>query len=66
MVAAPLLRPLSNAELADLLAPIRVSSYAGGSIVLLHRCPRCTHWMREGSAAAGRCVDCGAARILTP
>lgn len=53
-----ILAPMSAAQLRDLLTPPRPSAYAGGSIVLLHRCPVCREWMREGSAALGRCVDC--------
>jgi hypothetical protein len=33
-----LLSNLSNRQLADLLAPVRVSSYVGGSKVLLRWC----------------------------
>ncbi len=54
-----LLRKISARELADLLAPMRASRYAGESVVLLCWCAPCAAWMREGSAAAGRCVDCG-------
>lgn len=54
-----LLTEISRRALEDLLAPIRPSIYAGGSLVLLRWCPTCIQWMREGSAAAGRCVDCG-------
>lgn len=57
-----LLAPLSRAQLADLLAPVRVSSYAGGSAILLRWCAYCGQWMREGSAAAGCCRDCGSPR----
>lgn len=57
-----LLSRLSVSQLADLLAPIRVSSYAGGSEILLRWCDYCGQWMREGSAAAGRCRDCGSPR----
>lgn len=54
--------PLSRSQLQDLLAPIRDSIYAGESVVLLRWCDRCDQWMREGSAAAGCCVDCGSPR----
>lgn len=57
-----LLSKLSTRQLADLLAPIRVSSYAGGSEVLLRWCDYCSGYMREGSAEAGCCVDCGSPR----
>ena len=58
-----LLAPISRAELADLLAPVCASMYAGGSVVELRWCPSCDQWMRQGSAAAGRCVDCGTLRV---
>lgn len=55
-----LFRRLTRRELRELLAPIPQSAYRGGSVVLLQWCRVCRAWMREGSAAAGRCVDCGA------
>ena len=59
-----LLRRLSVAQLADLLAPIRKSAYSGGSIVDLRWCHRCGEYMLEGSKALGCCVTCGSPRLL--
>lgn len=57
-----LLARLSAAALADLLAPSRPTCTRERSVMLLRWCTVCLQWMREGSAAAGRCVDCGAPR----
>jgi len=53
-----LFRRLSVSQLADLLAPIHESAYAGGSIIDLRWCDHCGEYMLEGSTAAGYCVTC--------
>lgn len=57
-----LLRPLTNRELAHLLASSEPTCTRAPSVVLLRWCGVCVGWMRAGSAAAGRCIDCGTPR----
>ncbi len=57
-----LLAPLSHRQIAQLLAADVPRVVPESSVVLLRWCPVCQAWMREGSAEAGRCVDCGTAR----
>lgn len=53
-----MLRALSVSQLADLLAPIHPSIYAGDSVVDLRWCDVCGGYMLEGSKAVGWCVTC--------
>ena len=55
-----LLAPISNAELADLLAPLPRARRAPEFRILLQRCPVCQEWMPQGSRKDGQCRACGA------
>lgn len=57
-----LLAPLSHGQITQLLASDVPHVRPEPSVVLLRWCAVCQAWMREGSAEAGRCVDCGTAR----
>ena len=57
-----LLAPLSHRQYQQLVASDVPLVRPEPSVVLLRWCPVCQAWMREGSAEAGRCVDCGTAR----
>lgn len=57
-----LLAPLSRRQIVELLEANVPRIVAAPSVVLLRWCAVCHAWMREGSAEAGRCVDCGTAR----
>lgn len=61
-----LLRRLSTAALADLLAPMTPTCERLPPIILLCWCETCRGWMRDGSAEAGHGVDCGALRGTRP
>lgn len=65
-----LLAPLSNADLADLLAPMPNPRCLPTFEILLQRCPVCEHWLPQGSLALGQCLACEAwfepLRMITP
>jgi hypothetical protein len=61
-----LFAPLSRRALEELLEPRLPACQREPSVVLLCWCGYCGEWMREGSAEAGRCVDCGTWRNTEP
>lgn len=58
-----LLARIPNAEFRELMAAPPLTIDRDPPLVLLRWCTVCVGWMREGSAAIGRCVDCGTSRI---
>ena len=53
---------LSTRTLWEALQPSPPTCERLPAIILLRWCAVCREYMREGSAAAGYCLDCGTAR----
>ena len=56
----PLLRVLSDEELAALLAPFAGSVGPSLSVICIRRCPRCGAWVPAASDVVDSCRACGA------
>lgn len=72
MAPRSLIQRLSDAALADLLAPLRPprTEPRAPSVIRLQRCEFCREYLAVGSREMGQCQACGtwfdAVRVTTP